>query len=180
MKEVWKDIDGYEGLYQISNFGKIKSFYKKERILKVTENSRGYLRITLKKNGKSRRFFIHRLVAENFINKPEGKDIVNHLDCNPYNNRADNLEWTTFKGNTKYMQKLGRNRRTAQWLKRLSVTQRKINGKRVQGISINNTRVLNYETVNDTKLDGFQPSCVSQCCNRKRLTHKGYVWRFVN
>ena len=180
IKEVWKDIKGYKGLYQVSNLGRIKSFYNKEKILKPQENSKGYLRINLNKNNKIKRFFIHRLVAEYFVTKEIGKNIVNHLDCNPHNNKADNLEWTTIKGNHEYMQKLGRNKRTEQWLKKLSQTQRKINGKKVQAISINGVKVLNYETVNDTKKDGFQPSCVSNCCNKKRLTHKGYVWTFVD
>lgn len=182
MKEIWKDIKGYEGLYQISNYGRVKSFYNnKEKILKSGENSKGYLRAELKKDKKTTRFFIHRLVAEHFLNKEEGKNIVNHLDCNPKNNRLDNLEWTTPKGNSEYMKKLKRNKRTEEWLQKLSNTQRKVKGKRVQATSItNNKKILNYETVNGTKRDGFQPSCVSCCCNHKRLSHKGYTWRFVN
>ena len=65
MKEVWKDIVGYEGLYQISNLGKVRSFYRNGKIMKATENSRGYLRVTLNNNGQ-KRLFIHRLVAEHF------------------------------------------------------------------------------------------------------------------
>lgn len=188
MKEIWKDIKGYEGYYQISNFGRVKSlpriiksknFFKtKEKILKNQENSRGYFRVELKVNGKNQKFFIHRLVAEHFIYKPKDCNIVNHLDCNPHNNMVDNLEWTTMKGNTAYMQKLGRNKRTKIWIERLTDTQRKINGKKVEGKSLDGTKTINYNTVNEVKKDGFQPSCVSNCCNQIRNTHKGYMWRF--
>lgn len=78
------------------------------------------------------------------------------------------------------MQELGRNKRTTKWIRNLSETQKRINGKKVQAISINGNEVLNYETVNETRKDGFQPSCVSNCCNHKRFSHKGYVWRFAN
>lgn len=188
-KKYGKILSGYEGYYQISNKGKVKSlsrlikaknnFVTKERILKNQDNSRGYLRVELKVDNKKQKFFIHRLVAEHFIDKPEGCNVVNHLDCNPHNNNVENLEWTTLKGNTRYMQKLGRDKRTFTWIKKLTKTQRKVNGKKVQGISINGTKILNYEAVNEVKIDGFQPSCVSCCCNGKRLTHKGYVWRFI-
>lgn len=119
-------------------------------------------------------------MAEYFLNKPKGCNVVNHLDCNPHNNNAENLEWTTLKGNTKYMQELGRNKRTDIWIERLTKTQRKVNGKKVIGISINGTTVLKYDAVNEVKKDGFQPSCVSNCCNKLRQTHKGFVWRFEN
>lgn len=190
MKEIWKSINDFEEYYQISNLGRIKSldrltrigttnFIKKGKILKQQQNSRGYMRITLKGKNTTKRFFIHRLVAEHFVYKPEGCNIVNHLDCNPKNNRADNLEWTTPKGNTAYMQKLERNKRTTTWINRLIKSQIRVKGKKVQGIPINGTKVLNYEYLNLVRKDGFQPSCVSCCCNKKRLTHKGYVWRFI-
>lgn len=189
MEEIWKDIRNYEGYYQISNKGRVKSlpriikarnsYTTKEKILKNFDNSRGYLRVELKVNGKSERYFVHRLVAEHFINKKNGANIVNHLDCNPHNNNADNLEWTTMKGNTEYMQKLGRNIRNKQWIERLRTTKRK-KSKKVIGISIKDTKVLKYDALNDVKKDGFQPSCVSNCCNGKRLTHKGYVWKFTS
>lgn len=146
--------------------------------MKNSENSRGYYRVSLKTEDGTKRFFVHRLVAEHFLDKPLGMNIVNHLDCNPYNNTVKNLEWTTMKGNTEYMQKLGRNKRTKIWIKRLTDTQRRINGKKVEGISLDGTKIITYNTVNEVKKDGFQPSCVSNCCNKIRNKHKGYIWRF--
>lgn len=110
MEEVWKDIKGYEGLYQISNLGRVKSLprqYKKrflnKEIIKVpTKLPKGYLKVGLSKNGKVKYYFIHRLVAEMFINKVDGKECVNHKDCNPSNNRVDNLEWCSYIENNNY------------------------------------------------------------------------------
>ena len=91
MKEIWKDIAGYEGLYQISNFGKVKSFRpwnrasgEKERILKPTINANGYEQVTLYRSQTDRhKFLVHRLVAQAFIENPEHLDAVNHKDENP-------------------------------------------------------------------------------------------------
>lgn len=109
--EIWKDIDGYEGLYQVSNLGRIKSFVKwdvynkyhyEERILKPFKNNKGYLEISLVKDKTRSNKFIHRLVANAFIPKIQGKNIVNHKDFNPLNNNVENLEWVTQKENTIY------------------------------------------------------------------------------
>ena len=97
----------------------------KERILKLNNNSQGYLRVDLKVDGTRRRFFIHRLVAEHFITKPNGCDVVNHLDCNPHNNYSNNLEWTTLKGNSAHTKKMGRDKRTSIWIKRLQESLKK-------------------------------------------------------
>lgn len=101
MEEVWKDIEGYEGLYQVSNLGRVKNV-NKNIIKKSTELSRGYLRIGLNKHGKTKKFYPHRLVAQAFIPNPKNKPCVNHKDCNPKNNCVDNLEWCTHKYNNSY------------------------------------------------------------------------------
>jgi len=107
----WKDIKGYEGFYQISNIGKIISLSrvikcgnrfgtKSERISKAKEklpfkNNTGYLIVELKKNGKSKKFLVHRLVGEYFLLNPENKIEINHKDCDKNNNHVDNLEWVS-------------------------------------------------------------------------------------
>lgn len=117
MKEIWKDVKDYEGFYQISNFGRVKSLERydsnkhklPERIMNPNRESNGYYRVYLCRNGKAKRILVHRLVAEAFVErKHEGDNIVNHLDNNPSNNRADNLEWTTYKGNMQWAAKQGR------------------------------------------------------------------------
>lgn len=112
--EIWKDIENFEGFYQISNFGRVKSLKKwcgnkhlskwidSEKILKPTDNGRGYLIIAFNTNGKKKNYYIHRLVATHFLNKPINKNIVNHKDYNKHNNNVNNLEWCTQKENIKY------------------------------------------------------------------------------
>lgn len=118
MQEIFKDIKGYEKLYQISNLGNVKSLPKgdgngnKERILKFDNtnktNTTTYLRVTLSGNGQTKRFSVHRLVAEAFIPNPDNKPSVNHIDNNGENNRVDNLEWVTHSENMVHAQKQGR------------------------------------------------------------------------
>jgi hypothetical protein len=112
MDEIWKDIKGYEGKYQISNFGRVKSLKRdyrhKDRILKPLPKEKEYVRVHLMDKGNEEWAYVHRIVAETFIEKKEGCDIVNHLDNNPSNNNVNNLEWTTYKGNIQHAMKQGR------------------------------------------------------------------------
>lgn len=110
-KEVWKDIKGFEGVYQVSNLGNVKSldrylpyktngskFYKGQEIVKRPNNC-GYLRVGLSKNKKQHHYFVHRLVAQTFIENFNNLEQVNHKDGNKLNNRVDNLEWVTLEDN---------------------------------------------------------------------------------
>ena len=106
MKEIWKDIEGYEGLYQVSNYGRIKSFnYRntgKEKMLSLKPNKNGYIRIGLTKDGKRKMFQVHQLVAQTFLENPNNYSQINHKDENKINNNAENLEWCTPKYNSNY------------------------------------------------------------------------------
>jgi len=100
--EIWKDIIGYDQ-YQVSNYGRIKTTAnnatRKERILKPLLTIKGYYRVALFSHGKSKFIPIHRLVAEYFIDNPDNKATINHIDGNKRNNYADNLEWNTYREN---------------------------------------------------------------------------------
>ena len=117
MEEIWKDIEGYEGLYQVSNLGRVKSLNRdhqansrwgktmkrviKEKLLKEDKTGR-YLRVSLSKNGIKQRFSINRLVAQAFIPNIKNKPQVNHKDGNRDNNQVENLEWCTAKENMQH------------------------------------------------------------------------------
>jgi len=99
-EEIWKDIAGYEGLYQVSNLGRVMSFKKKSNSLLLSPScSRGYLAVNLYINGNVKNPSIHRLVAIAFIPNPLNKPCVNHIDGNKLNNKLSNLEWCTYSEN---------------------------------------------------------------------------------
>lgn len=98
-REVWKDIEGYEGLYQISNQGRVMARNGKIRAIQINKRRCGYYEVNLYKNNNEKRFKVHRLVAQAFIPNPQGKPQVNHIDGDKSNNRASNLEWVTDKEN---------------------------------------------------------------------------------
>lgn len=107
--EVWKDIEGFEGAYQISDLGRVKSLSRfaidrcvKERIIKPYRNNGGYLTCVLCAEGVPHPRLIHRLVGSAFIQRPPGKDYINHKNSNRSDNRAVNLEWCTVLENTRH------------------------------------------------------------------------------
>lgn len=114
--EEWKDIEGYEGIYQVSNLGNVKSLERKvwcgrgrgyyktipEKILKTGESGRGYLKVILCKGGKSKSCKVHRLVAETFIPNPQGLPEVNHISEDKTDNSLENLEWVSHEYNLNY------------------------------------------------------------------------------
>jgi len=109
-------VPEFEGLYIISNTGQVKSLDRPGhpgRVLRPQVNSLGYGRVTLSRNNVKRRLFVHRLVATVFLPKAPGCDVVNHLDFDVTNNAADNLEWTTQKGNVRWSVAAGRYGRRA-------------------------------------------------------------------
>lgn len=109
MKEIWKDISGYEGLYQVSNLGNIKSFRKSKKygsqneyILKPHISNNGYAQVTLYDNAIRHKFLVHRLVAMTFLLNPDNLQQINHKDENKLNNCVTNLEWCTAEYNNAY------------------------------------------------------------------------------
>lgn len=125
--EIWKDIKGYEGYYQVSNMGRIKSlprkiynsgilgknkFYiTKEKILKGRLDKKGYLRVVLCKNNKKKDYLIHRLTIEAFKKNVDNKPCINHIDGNKTNNKLDNLEWCTYSENLTHAYKMNLKKR---------------------------------------------------------------------
>ena len=185
----WTDIKGYEQFYQVSDAGLIRSkdrkvrcgngvLIRKGKLLKPQANSRGYLRVCLSDGVVKKFHFVHRLVASHFCFKPKGCDVVNHKDFNYKNNKFENLEWTTTYGNFKYSFDRGRFDYTKERKLKLKNSLIEKTGKPIKGENIQTGDVKQYKCLNDCKYDGFQTSCVSQCCNGIRKSHKGYRWWF--
>ena len=114
--EEWKPAFGYEGFYEVSNLGRVRSVahydankhFRPSKVIKIGTRPNGYKLVHLSKNGETKYVSVHRLVAYAFVDKPDGCDVVNHIDNEPANNRADNLEWTTLKGNMQWATRQGR------------------------------------------------------------------------
>lgn len=116
MEEIWKDIEGYEGFYQVSNIGRVRSLdrfvngnhitcdyqFMKGKILKLRKNRSGYWIVMLRKNSSYKGMLVHRLVAQAFIPNPDNLPFINHKDENPANPIVTNLEWCTPKYNINY------------------------------------------------------------------------------
>lgn len=162
--EVWKDIEGYEGLYQVSNEGKIKNI-KKNTYRAFSDNGCGYYFVLLCKDGEKKPFYVHRLVAKAFIPNPDNLPQVNHKNEQKHQNNVENLEWCSNKYNMNYG--------TAR--DRTSVKQMK----KVYQYTKNNDLVNVYDGVNQCAEFGYEPSCISCCCNGTRKTHKGYRWSYT-
>jgi hypothetical protein len=105
MLENWKDIEGFEGIYQVSSLGNIRNY--KKQILTPVKTDDGYLRVHLRKTGVSKNLRVHRIVANHFIENPENKPEVNHINGNKTDNRVENLEWVTKSENAIHAYKHG-------------------------------------------------------------------------
>lgn len=100
-EEIWKDIEGYDGIYEVSSWGRVKNS-RTGRVLKAGKDIYGYLFVNVYKNGKRTNYKVHRLVAQAFIPNPQNKPQVNHIDENKENNYVENLEWCTAKENNNH------------------------------------------------------------------------------
>ena len=173
MMEKWKDIKGYEGLYQISNLGRVKSLPRikygrikvsRETILvPILIKKDGYYQVNVYLNGIRKKFSIHRLVAQAFIPNPNNYPVVNHKDETQDNNNVDNLEWCTVAYNTSYGTAI--ERRTAKCIKT------------VYQYTKENEFIKEWDSAKQAEIKGgFISSHIGSCCNGKRNTHKGYKW----
>ena len=172
--EEWRDIKGYEGLYQVSNSGKVKSLkdnYGRPRIkiLKLKKRKDGYIQITLHKNGERKTFRVHQLVAKAFIPNPDNLPEVNHKDKIRTNNRVDNLEWCTRKYNNNYGAR----------------TEKFIESRGTKVICVNTGKI--YRSTREASRDtGVDNSFICKCCKGKYKsagkhpeTGEPLVWKYI-
>ena len=170
MSEEWRDVVGYEGRYQVSSMGRVKSLVRKgrkrERILKPAFNGCGYLIVNLCAGGKRKMLRVHRLVCEAFHENHDDKPYVNHINENKTDNRAVNLEWCTAKENCNHGT---RNERSA-----------KKRSKQVGQYTLNGELVKVWQSNMEAERQaGFSNSPVSQVANGKRKTAYGFIWKYV-
>ena len=169
-KEIWKDIPGYEGLYQASNLGRIKKIWKtKETIMKPSLQKEGYLRIGLVKNSKRKSYQVHRLIALCFIDNIYNKKYVNHIDGNKQNNNADNLEWVTASENLKH----------AYDNNLFKTIPGGKNSKPILQYDLNGNFIKKWESQREAgKTLGIQQSNIFKVANEQRNHAGGYVWKY--
>ena len=176
IKEEWRDIVGYEGLYAVSNCGRVKSLERvdslgrrvNERILSLGKDRYGYLFVDFCKCGKSKRYSVHRLVLMTFNPCPDSESLqVNHLDENKENNNLSNLEWTTHENNINYGT---RNDRAAE-KKSIPIVQ----------IDPSTNKIINVwgSSMAAEREGGFTNQNITACCKGRRKTHGGYRWMYL-
>ena len=169
-------------MYEVSNFGRVKSLKGHEKILKPANNGNGYLFVYLWKNGKGKQSYIHRLVATAFISNPLNKPCINHIDCNPQNNNVDNLEWVTQRENIQYAYKLGRKK---SGFENVSAEQCRINGKKCSKPVI----AINLQTGEQTYFESqkeaarqleLDPSSIIKVLKGRYKQTGGYTFKYID
>lgn len=180
MQEIWKDIPDYEGIYQVSNLGRVKSlernvnikssskklFPVKEKILSQSKNT-PYCFVTLQKDKKGFRCSVHRLVAKTFIPNPQNLPFINHKDENKRNNNVENLEWCTQKYNANYGTSRERLSRQA------SIP--------IAKFSLSGDFIEKYQSALEAEnLTGIRRTNICKCCKGERHSAGGYLWSYLN
>ena len=164
LNEIWKPIKGYEGLYEVSNWGRVKSLkFGKERILKPSIRH-GYYFVGLSKNGIVKTYQVHRLVAEAFIDNPNNYKEVNHKDENKLNNSVENLEWCDRLYNVRY----------GTGIERRSKTQ----SKPVLQYDLEGNLIREWKSVTECGMNGYNYGNVAACCRGELKTYKGSIWKY--
>lgn len=173
MCEVWKDINNYEGMYQVSNKGRVRSldrfadngvFYKGKMLKPYIKNT-GYVEYRLSKNSKHKAITGHRLVAEAFIFNGGNLPCINHIDENKSNNNADNLEWCTVSYNNTYSDRMKR------VSKSMSIA--------VYQYDLELNFIRKWASTNEVqKVLGYSNSGIVRCCNMKIKNSRGYIWSY--
>lgn len=170
--EIWKQIKGYEGLYEISSCGRVKN--KKGTILKPSVTRTGYPHLSLCKNGKTKSVSVHRIVAEHFIPNPNNYPVINHKDENRQNNTVENLEWCTYSYNASYGDAPIKNSKSMK-----KYFARDVNPNRVK------VRCIDTGEIFDSIIDASEKyhidqSSITKVCKKKpkRKTAGGFRWEY--
>ena len=171
MSEEWRDIEGYEGLYQVSDQGRVKSFkWNKERFLKPSMDKDGYLLVNLCAGGKPKTLKVHRLVCEAFHENPDNKPQVNHVNEDKTDNRACNLEWCTRIENMNFGT---RNSRAGKAIA-------KANSKQTGQYTLDMELIKVWPSAREAeRKTGFDQSTISKVARGKYKQAYGYIWKYI-
>ena len=180
--EIWKSVVGYEGIYEVSNLGNVRSVDRKVKrgnvivfvhgtIMGKHKIKGNYLRVHLSKRNKTKFVLVHRLVAEAFLPNPKNMPQINHKDCNPENNNVTNLEWCTQMYNNHYGERI------------LNVSKKLVNGVRCKQIArcdLQGNIIEVYPSVAEChrRNSTFLPSRIYECLHGHSFTHKKYKWKY--
>lgn len=188
MEEIWKDIKGYEGLYQISNLGRVKSLARvifeidgkervsKEKILQSKRISSGYRAVILYKDGKGKTMYIHRLVAQAFLYNGNNYTDVNHKDGNKENNTLANLEWVTRSYNIKHAYNTGLRKAYIDKAKEAAL---KVKSFPVLQFDNNNVLIAEYSSITQASLQtNISHYYISKSCKGELNNNANYIWRY--
>lgn len=169
--EIWRDIPGYEGLYQVSAFGKVKSLIT-NRILKDRFDHKGYLSVILYKNNTKKVIKVHRLVAKIFLDNKDNKEQVNHKDGNKANNNVSNLEWCNCKENIQHAFKIK--------LKENPKYGNHPEAKKVCQYDMDGNLIKIYNSISQARDENnFNSSKICACCKGKQQSSFGYKWSYL-
>lgn len=170
-QEVWKDVIGFEGLYQVSSLGKVKSV-RRNRLLCFHNTSNGYYQVHFHRDGKATYEYVHRVVAKAFLPEPLPEQIeVNHKDENRHNNAASNLNWCTPSENRRW----GNCQQ-----KQHDAKARNGKTKPVAMLSQSGSVVAVFPGLHAAeRATGARRACISRCCRGTIATAKGYVWKYI-
>lgn len=176
MNEIWKDVVGFEGRYQVSNKGNVKSLrflsHNGEKLMKLSNHHSGYLIVQLGKH-PAKTYLVHQLVAQAFIPPIEGKKIVNHIDGDKHNNCIDNLEWVTHKENAEHAIRTGlRNPHNTPKL----FGKDHYSSKPVLQYDLNGKFVKKWECQSDVAR-AFGIKSIYYCIDKPTMSCRGYMWR---
>ena len=177
-KEIWKPIPNYEGYYEASSLGRIRSVDRvvkngnwtkpvRGRVLKVCVND-GYIYCSLSKDGKVKQQKVHRLVAITFIPNPDNLPYINHKNEDKGDNRVENLEWCTKWHNEHY----------GTFQEKAKSGVRRVNGRPVVQYDVNGNVIREYECIVDVRKYGFSDDSVGDCCRDELTRHRGYIFRY--
>lgn len=180
-REAWRPVVGYEGLYEVSSIGRVRSNIpstriadKLHKIMRQKVDDHGYLRVNLTKNKTAKAWLVSRLVAEAFIPNPNGYPMVGHNDDVKTNNTVDNLYWTTSKENNHHNGKMQRFQ--ALHNEKIDIIASKLSCP-VIGKNKETGDELFFKSMKEAERNGFKSEKISLCCSGKRQSHYGYEWR---